>query len=43
MASRVRATAIVGGAYDLQPLLHGVNRITAGTRVVLGLPFHEYR
>lgn len=33
----------VGGAYGLQPVKHGVNRITEGSRVVLGVPFHEYR
>jgi hypothetical protein len=33
----------VGGAYGLQPVKHGVAPITAGTRVVLGVPFHEYR
>jgi hypothetical protein len=33
----------IGGAYGLQPVKHGVERITAGTRLVLGLPFHEYR
>jgi hypothetical protein len=33
----------VGGAYGLQPVKHGVNPITEGTRVVLGVPFHEYR
>lgn len=33
----------VGGAYGLQPVKHGVKEITAGTRVVLGVPFHEYR
>jgi hypothetical protein len=33
----------VGGVYGLQPVKHGVTEITAGTRVVLGLPFHEYR
>lgn len=33
----------VGGAYGLQPVKHGVTPITAGTRVVLGVPFHEYR
>jgi hypothetical protein len=33
----------VGGAYGLQPVKHGVNPITEGSRVVLGVPFHEYR
>ncbi len=33
----------VGGAYGLQPVKHGVSPITAGTRFVLGVPFHEYR
>jgi len=33
----------IGGAYGLQSVKHGVNRIEAGTRLVLGLPFHEYR
>jgi hypothetical protein len=33
----------VGGAYGLQPVKHGVAPITAGTRFVLGVPFHEYR
>src|SRR5262245_54601252 len=33
----------IGGAYGLQPVKHGVARITDGTRVVLGIPFHEYR
>jgi hypothetical protein len=32
-----------GGAYRLQPVMHGVTPITAGTRFVLGIPFHEYR
>jgi nucleotide-binding universal stress UspA family protein len=33
----------IGGAYGLQPVKHGVAPITAGTRMVLGVPFHEYR
>lgn len=33
----------IGGVYGLQPVKHGVNRITEGTRLVLGVPFHEYR
>jgi hypothetical protein len=33
----------VGGVYGLQPVKHGVAPITAGTRLVLGVPFHEYR
>jgi hypothetical protein len=33
----------VGGTYGLQPVMHGVGPITRGTRVVLGVPFHEYR
>jgi hypothetical protein len=33
----------VAGVYGLQPVKHGVDRITAGTRYVLGVPFHEYR
>jgi hypothetical protein len=33
----------IGGVYGLQPVKHGVAEITAGTRVVLGVPFHEYR
>jgi hypothetical protein len=33
----------IGGAYGLQPVKHGVAPITAGNRVVLGMPFHEYR
>ena len=35
--------ALVGGVYGLQPVKHGVAPITAGERVVLGVPFHEYR
>ncbi len=33
----------IGGAYGLQPVKHGVSQITDGTRLVLGVPFHEYR
>jgi hypothetical protein len=33
----------IGGVYGVQPVKHGVSRITAGIRVVLGVPFHEYR
>lgn len=33
----------VGGAYGLQPVKHGAAPVTAGTRFVLGVPFHEYR
>ena len=33
----------VGGVFGLQAVKHGVNEITEGTRVVLGVPFHEYR
>jgi hypothetical protein len=32
-----------GGVRGLQPVMHGVMPITAGTRLVLGVPFHEYR
>jgi hypothetical protein len=33
----------VGGAYGLQPVKHGLAPIRSGDRLVLGLPFHEYR
>jgi len=33
----------VGSAFGLEPVKHGVNLITEGTRLVLGVPFHEYR
>jgi hypothetical protein len=33
----------VGSTYGLQPVKHGVAPIMAGTRFVLGVPFHEYR
>jgi hypothetical protein len=33
----------IGGAYGLQGVKHGVTTIPAGERMVLGVPFHEYR
>ena len=33
----------IGGAYGLQPVKHGMAPLTAGSRTVLGIPFHEYR
>jgi uncharacterized protein len=33
----------IGGAYGLQPVKHGMAPLTAGSRTVLGMPFHEYR
>lgn len=33
----------VGGAYGLQPVMHGVTPIAGDDRYVLGVPFHEYR
>jgi hypothetical protein len=33
----------VGGSHGLQPVKHGVAEIASGTRLVLGVPFHEYR
>ena len=33
----------IGGAYGLQPVKHGMGPLTAGSRTVLGVPFHEYR
>jgi hypothetical protein len=33
----------VGGIHGLQAVKHGVGPIVAGTRFVLGVPFHEYR
>ena len=40
--TRDRMVAI-GGAYGLQPVKHGMAPLTAGSRTVLGVPFHEYR
>jgi hypothetical protein len=33
----------VGGVYGLKPVKHGLNRITAGSRYALGVPFHDFR
>jgi hypothetical protein len=33
----------VGGAYGLQRVKHGTERVTEGTRFVLNVPFHEHR
>jgi hypothetical protein len=33
----------IGGAYGLQPVKHGLALLTAGSRMALGVPFHEYR
>jgi hypothetical protein len=33
----------MGGAFGWQAVKHGAAHITAGTRFVLGVPFHEYR
>jgi hypothetical protein len=33
----------IGGVYGLQPVMHGVQQIETGRRIVLGVPFHEYR
>lgn len=32
----------IGGTYGLQPVKHGMAALTAGSRTVLGVPFHEY-
>ena len=31
----------IGGAYGLQPVKHGMGPLTAGSRTVLGVPFHK--
>jgi hypothetical protein len=33
----------IGGAYGLQKVKHGTAPVTAGTRLVLSVPFHEHR
>jgi hypothetical protein len=33
----------IAGAFGLQPVKHGMAKLTAGSRTVLGVPFHEYR
>ncbi len=33
----------IGGAYGLQPVKHGAAVVAGHSRLVLGLPFHEYR
>jgi hypothetical protein len=33
----------IGGAYGLQPVKHGMAPIASGSRMALGVPFHEYR
>ncbi len=33
----------IGGVYGQQAVKHGVSPITEGSRLVLGIPFHEYR
>jgi hypothetical protein len=33
----------IGGVYGLQPVKHGAATVLAGTRLVIGVPFHEYR
>jgi hypothetical protein len=33
----------IGGAYGLQEVKHGMAPLTSGGRMVLGVPFHEYR
>jgi len=32
----------VGGAWGLKPVKHGLNRIESGTRLAVGIPYHEY-
>lgn len=32
----------VGGVYGLQPVKHGLNRVAAGVRFAVGIPFHEF-
>jgi hypothetical protein len=32
----------VGGVYGLKPVKHGLDRVTAGCRYAIGIPFHEF-
>ncbi len=32
----------VGDVYGLKPVKHGLDRVTAGTRYAIGIPFHEF-
>lgn len=32
----------IGGAWGLKPVKHGMNRIETGSRIALGIPYHEY-
>ena len=34
---------LIGGAYGLQGVKHGLAPLTAGSRTALGIPFHEHR
>jgi hypothetical protein len=33
----------LAGGYALQPVKHGLSRLESGTRLALGIPFHEFR
>lgn len=32
----------IGGVWGLKPVMHGMDRLTSGTRFALGVPYHEY-